>query len=177
MKEERRKKGQTNNKAKQDSTPKAVTFPKKNELPWVGLESTTLYTLDRALYHCSTLPLHYQGNSAWWAQISYLMHAWTHPNVANTMQNGPRPENGNFTAWPCHSLPSLVGAEVFGGHAVCSAVKHSLQQQFSYRRRSSGSCISTGSLQTTHVRASIYRGADITTPPHTPCFHSITLLY
>ena len=27
----------TNNKAKQHSTPKAVTFPKKNELPRVGL--------------------------------------------------------------------------------------------------------------------------------------------
>ena len=36
--------------AKQHSTPKAVTFPKKNELPQVGLEHTTLYTLDRALY-------------------------------------------------------------------------------------------------------------------------------
>ena len=45
-KEERSKQGQTNNKAKQHSTPKAVTFPKKNELPWVGLETTTLYTLD-----------------------------------------------------------------------------------------------------------------------------------
>ena len=32
-KEERSKQGQTNNKAKQHSTPKAVTFPKKNELP------------------------------------------------------------------------------------------------------------------------------------------------
>ena len=30
-KEERSKQGQTNNKAKQHSTPKAVTFPKKNE--------------------------------------------------------------------------------------------------------------------------------------------------
>ena len=39
------------NKAKQHSTPKAVTFSKKNELPRVGLEPTTLYTLDRALYH------------------------------------------------------------------------------------------------------------------------------
>ena len=36
--EERRKQGQTDNKAKQHSTPKAVTFPKKNELPRVGLE-------------------------------------------------------------------------------------------------------------------------------------------
>ena len=45
-KEERCKQGQTNNKAKQHSTPKAVTFPKKNELPRVGLEPTTLYTLD-----------------------------------------------------------------------------------------------------------------------------------
>ena len=35
------------NKAKQ---PKAVTFPRKNELPRVGLEPTTLYTLDGALY-------------------------------------------------------------------------------------------------------------------------------
>ena len=36
-KEERSKQGQTNNKAKQHSTPKAVTFPKKNELPRVRL--------------------------------------------------------------------------------------------------------------------------------------------
>ena len=49
-KEERSKQGQTNNKAKQHSTPKAVTFPKKNELPLVGLKPTTLYTLGRALY-------------------------------------------------------------------------------------------------------------------------------
>ena len=48
MRDERSKQGQIN-KAKQQSTPKAVTFPKKNELPWVGLEPTTLYTLDRAL--------------------------------------------------------------------------------------------------------------------------------
>ena len=47
-KEERSKQGHTNNKAKQHSTPKAVTFPKKNELPRVGLEPTTLYTIDKA---------------------------------------------------------------------------------------------------------------------------------
>ena len=47
-KKERSKQGQTN-KAKQHSTPKAVTFPRKNELPQVGLEPTTLYTLDSAL--------------------------------------------------------------------------------------------------------------------------------
>ena len=52
-KEGRKKQARSNkqtNKAKQHSTPKAVTFPKKNELPRVGLEPTTLYTLDRALY-------------------------------------------------------------------------------------------------------------------------------
>ena len=43
-KEERSKQDQTNNKVKQHSTPKAVTFPKKNELPRVGLEPTTHYT-------------------------------------------------------------------------------------------------------------------------------------
>ena len=37
MRDESSKQGQTN-KAKQHSTPKAVTFPKKNELPRVGLE-------------------------------------------------------------------------------------------------------------------------------------------
>ena len=52
------------NKAKQHSTPKAVTFPRKNELPRVGLEPTTLYTLDRALYQLS---------SAGCAQISHLI--------------------------------------------------------------------------------------------------------
>ena len=36
-KEERIRQGQTNNKAKQHSTRKAVTFPKKNELPRMGL--------------------------------------------------------------------------------------------------------------------------------------------
>ena len=46
-KEERGKQCQTNNKAKQHSTPKAVSFPKKNELPRVGLKPTTLYTLPR----------------------------------------------------------------------------------------------------------------------------------
>ena len=44
-KEERSKQGNTNNKAKQLKTPKAVTFPKKNELPQVGLEPTTLYNI------------------------------------------------------------------------------------------------------------------------------------
>ena len=39
---ERSKQGQTNNKAKQHGTPKAVTFPKKNELPQVGLEHVHL---------------------------------------------------------------------------------------------------------------------------------------
>ena len=54
-KKERKKQARSSkqiNKAKQHSTPKAVTFPKKNELPRVGLEPTTLYTLDRVLYHC-----------------------------------------------------------------------------------------------------------------------------
>ena len=40
---ERSKQGQTNNKAKQQNTPKAVTFSKKNELPRVGFKPTTLY--------------------------------------------------------------------------------------------------------------------------------------
>ena len=53
-KEGRKKQARLNKqqgKATQHSTPKVVTFPKKNGLPQVGLEPTTLYTLDRALYH------------------------------------------------------------------------------------------------------------------------------
>ena len=46
-KEERSKQGRTNHKAKQHNTPKAVTCPKKNELPRVGLEPTTLYNNGR----------------------------------------------------------------------------------------------------------------------------------
>ena len=54
-KEGRKKQGQTKkNKAKKHNTPKVVTFLKKNDLPRVGLEPTTLYTLDRALYHWAT---------------------------------------------------------------------------------------------------------------------------
>ena len=37
-----------------NGTPKAVTFPKKNELPRVGLEPTTLYILERTLYYWAT---------------------------------------------------------------------------------------------------------------------------
>ena len=48
--------------------PRQSLFPKKNELPRVGLEPTILYTLDRALYQLS-----YQGSSAGWAQISHLI--------------------------------------------------------------------------------------------------------
>ena len=67
-KEERSKHGQTNNKAKQHSTPKVVTFPKKNELVWVG--PTTLYPLDSD----STAELPRQLHVAGWAQISHLIH-------------------------------------------------------------------------------------------------------
>ena len=70
-KEERKKQARSNkqtNKAKQHSTPKAVTFPRKNELPRVGLKPMTLYTRDRALYQLS-----YRGSSAGWAQISHLI--------------------------------------------------------------------------------------------------------
>ena len=55
-KEERKKQARSNkqtNKAKQHSTPKAVTFPRKNELPQVGLEPTTLYTPDMYMNICS----------------------------------------------------------------------------------------------------------------------------
>ena len=54
-KEERSKHDQTNNKAKQHSTPKAVTFPKKNELPQVGLKPTTPHMYMFQLLFCFVL--------------------------------------------------------------------------------------------------------------------------
>ena len=48
--------------------PKQSLFLEKNELPRVGLEPTTLYTLDRALYQLS-----YRSSSAGWSQISHLI--------------------------------------------------------------------------------------------------------
>ena len=50
-KKEASKVKQTIRQSNTASTPKAVTFPKKNELPQVGLQPTTLYTLDRALMY------------------------------------------------------------------------------------------------------------------------------
>ena len=68
-KEERKKQARSNKQqGKATSTPKAVTFPRNNELPRVGFEPTTLYTLDRALYQLS-----YQGSTAGWVQISHLI--------------------------------------------------------------------------------------------------------
>ena len=49
-KEEASKVKQTTIKAKQHSTPKAVIFKRKSELPRVGFEVMTLHTLDRTLY-------------------------------------------------------------------------------------------------------------------------------
>ena len=52
-KEGRKKQGQTNNKAKQHSTPKAVTFPEKNELRRVGLESMSALPAESGPLPCS----------------------------------------------------------------------------------------------------------------------------
>ena len=66
-KKERSKQGQTNKQGKATQHTKAVTFPRKNELPQVGLEPTTLYTLDRALYQLS-----YRGSSACTCTCVYM---------------------------------------------------------------------------------------------------------
>ena len=76
-KEERKKQGQTN-KAKQHSTPKAVTFPRKNELPQVGLEPTTLYTPDRALYQLS-----YRGRQSALPIELPRQLSWLGPNLTS----------------------------------------------------------------------------------------------
>ena len=69
MRDEKEEKVKQTNKAKQHSTPKAVTFPRKNELPRVGLEPTTLYTLDRALYQL--------GSSAGYMYSVIIVHIHT----------------------------------------------------------------------------------------------------
>ena len=60
-KEERKKQARSNKQTRQSNTahPRQSLFLyRKNELPQVGLEPTTLYTLDRALYQLS-----YRGSS------------------------------------------------------------------------------------------------------------------
>ena len=52
-KEGRSKQGQTNNKAKQHSTPKAVNFPKKNDLPQVHVN--VVYVDTQWALHVTTL--------------------------------------------------------------------------------------------------------------------------
>ena len=64
---EGRKESKVIRTTKQHNTPKAVTFPEKNELPRVGFEPATLYTLDRAHYQLSHL-----GSSAGWAPTRNL---------------------------------------------------------------------------------------------------------
>ena len=77
------------NKAKQHSTPKAVTFTKKNELLRVGLEPTTLYTLDRALLP-TELP----------RQLSWLGTNLTSHSTPNELASFPgRFVGGGKTAW------------------------------------------------------------------------------
>ena len=68
--------------------PRCACAPRVNDLPRVGLEPTTLYTLDRTLYQLS-----YRGSTAGWAQISHLIvhlmnrltidsaHAYTYTHV------------------------------------------------------------------------------------------------
>ena len=73
-KEERSKQGQTNNKAKQHSTPKAVTFPKENELPRVGLEHVHReHREGEGLYipgYCTSS----DGGSCWPVQSAFHSH-------------------------------------------------------------------------------------------------------
>ena len=75
-KEGRSKQGQTNNKAKQHSTPKAVTFPKKNELSRVGLEPTTLHTPDgdwHIYVHVYTLCIAHCHSEAKHGDLSFII--------------------------------------------------------------------------------------------------------
>ena len=56
----RSKQGQTNNKAKQHSTPKAVTFPKKNELLYLGCMYMVILT--KQCEECSEVGVKYSGD-------------------------------------------------------------------------------------------------------------------
>ena len=58
-KEERSKQGHINNKEKQYSTPKAVTFPKKNELPRVHVHVHVYMLLGTHLFDsCTCMYIH-----------------------------------------------------------------------------------------------------------------------
>ena len=73
-KEERSKQGQTNNKAKQHSTPKAVTFPKKNELPRVERNPYIPLLICKKI--SLLVPLFFTA-----INNSYYLHEYTNMNI------------------------------------------------------------------------------------------------
>ena len=79
-KEERKKQARSNKQTRQSNTahPRQSLFLEKNELPQVGLEPTTLYTLDRALYQLS-----YRGSSAGWPV--HVQYSQLYMYMANTL--------------------------------------------------------------------------------------------
>ena len=74
-KEERTKQGQTNNKAKQHSTPKAVTLPKKNELPRV--EFVYMYIHEYARFYL--MYIHEVAHFLWKRDWMYMHIHESHP--------------------------------------------------------------------------------------------------
>ena len=111
-KEERSKQGQANNKAKQHSTPKAVTFPKKNE--WLGWDSKPRHST--LLTECSTTELQctcvYIDINTIMCSLSRFVvkcsvtewvgrFVWVYRNVlgsvgGNLMANGSQSNSGNL---------------------------------------------------------------------------------
>ena len=138
---ERSKQGQTNkqtNKAKQHSTPKAVIFPRKNELPRVGLEPTTLYTLDRALYQLS-----YRGSSVGWAQISHLIVHLINRLTINSV----------------HMPPPIIHKCIYyspkpGGNTVHVIMRHTCKKEG--RKKQARSNKQTRQSNTAHPRQSLF---------------------
>ena len=96
-KEERSKEGQTNNKAKQHSTPKAVTFPKEKRAASGGTRTHNMYTI----------------------YISYMLYMYriVHRHVVDIVVG-----DGGLLSDGCHSTHTAVltmdTLRVMGPHAL-----------------------------------------------------------
>ena len=115
------------NKAKQHSTPKAVTFPRKDELPRVGLEPTTLYTLDRACIYIYNGCVHFTINACVYTLYSYLQYTCTHTHIqahththTHTHNYRVGPDNCHCT---CICIPPLM-SYVLCGVSNCTCCIH-----------------------------------------------------
>ena len=121
----------------------------------MGLEPTTLYTLDRALYQLS-----YRGSSAGWAQISHLI-----VHLMNTRQSALPTELPRQLSW---LGPNLTSHSTPDEQAV-----HVYMYMYVYTTYCITTCTCTCTCMFIHMHTSV----SIHVHVHVPCITIITCMF